>query len=128
MLAAMSDHEHEDPGKDGEQQEIEVVVPEDLLGGVWANFVRSNQTPHEITLDFCRFDPMVAGRMILVARVSFSPVLLAQLHDLLNRNWQTWSTQQLSGIPELPQSEEQSSSEIEDEQSEDRDDRSPDAE
>lgn len=109
------------------QHQLEVVQREDLVGGVWSNFVISNQSPHEITLDFCRTDPNVPNRMILVARVSFSPVLLAQLQDLLGRAWQTWSTQQLADVPEVSQSEEnQSQGEPESEQgTEDGDDQSP---
>jgi len=101
----MTPDEPQEEPENPEQHKLELVVREDLAGGVWANFVASNQSPHEITLDFCRADPLVPGRMILVARVSFSPVLLAQLHDLLGRAWQTWSTQQFADMPETPASD-----------------------
>lgn len=95
--------ETEEPREEPDQPQIQIVVREDLAGGVWANLVLSQHSAHEITLDFCRMDPHVRHRATLVARVSMSPVLLAQLQDLLNRAWQTWSTQQLADVPEMPQ-------------------------
>jgi hypothetical protein len=57
----MSDVEEPAEGQPHEQK-LELVVRDDLAGGVWANLVLSNQSPHELTLDFCRLDPHVKNR------------------------------------------------------------------
>ena len=55
------------------------------LGGVWANWARLVESEHEFTIDFVRRDyatgPPHQG--IIVARVAFSPILLAKLAPTL---------------------------------------------
>jgi hypothetical protein len=50
--------------------EPELVVPEHLLGGVFANHVVVFVDPEYVTIDFARLDPPMARNGIVVARVS----------------------------------------------------------
>ena len=71
------------------------LEPEDF-GGKWANAADLVRTPHEITLDFVRMGPMWQQGKV-VSRVSFSPLLLSQLVDLFNDEWERYT--QEAGIP-----------------------------
>lgn len=67
-----------------------------MFAGRWANAVQFVRSPHEYTLDFIRMGPMGQQGQV-VARVSFSPLLLSQLVDLFNDAWQNYTEE--SGIP-----------------------------
>lgn len=72
------------------QQPVQVVLPPEEFPGHWANLAQLQRTPHEFTLDFIRVGPQ--GQMgQVVSRVSFSPLLLYQLVDLLNAHWRAYS-------------------------------------
>ena len=72
--------EHDDP---------ELIVPPELIVGVWANAARVRQLPEEITIDFIRRDPF-ENRGIVVARVAGTPRFMGEVADSLQRVWQTW--------------------------------------
>jgi hypothetical protein len=70
------------------------------LGGVWANRARVIPSQHEFTIDFIRVDyasePPYNG--IIVARVAFSPVLLAKLTATLEETLQEYSEEVRRGV------------------------------
>jgi hypothetical protein len=72
---------------------LEVSIPPDQQGGVWANFARVNHSPHEFTIDFVRIDysnaPSLTG--IVVARIGLSPLFVRQLIDALQENWENYA-------------------------------------
>lgn len=72
------------------QNEFEVILPEDEMGGVWANFARVSHTPHEFTLDFIRTESD-GSRGIVVSRVSVSPLFVSQFIEALNQNWSKYA-------------------------------------
>jgi len=79
------------------QQPIQIAIPEAEFAGHWANLAQLQRTPHEFTLDFIRVGPQGQIGQV-VSRVSFSPLLLYQLVDLLNAHWRAYS--QEAGSPE----------------------------
>ena len=89
----MSEHEQEAQ----EPQQPEIILEPDKMAGVWANWAMVSHSMHEFTLDFVRMDGSAAppGRGIVVARVSVSPLLVSQLIDALNQNWQMYAEKAL---------------------------------
>jgi hypothetical protein len=76
-----------------------LLIDTPQLGGVWANWARVVPSDHEFTIDFVRVDhasgPPYQG--IIVARVAFSPVLLAQLTQTLEETLQEYSEELRKG-------------------------------
>lgn len=84
------------PRKPGEAQGPNIMLPPEEFGGRWANAANLQRTPHELTLDFLRIGPQ--GQMgTVVARINFSPLLLAELVELFNNAWQQYT--QEAGVP-----------------------------
>ena len=77
--------EDEAPGR----QPPEIILRQELMPGVWANFAQVSHSEHEFTIDFVRMDGTAPppGRGIVVARVSMSPLFITQLIDALQQNW-----------------------------------------
>lgn len=70
---------------------FEIQIDPREMAGVWANFAQVSHSPYEFTLDFVRLDfnqPLPTG--IVVSRVSLSPLLVSQLIDALQENWQRY--------------------------------------
>jgi hypothetical protein len=75
---------------------LNVHLPEDQAGGVWANFARVHHSEHEFTIDFMRLDYSSVtdeGEMrgIVVARVGVSPLFVRQLIGALEDNWSKYA-------------------------------------
>ena len=63
--------------------EPELVVPEHLLGGVFANHVVVFVDPEYVTIDFARLDPPIGRNGVIVARVSApTSCILSLKHEL----------------------------------------------
>jgi hypothetical protein len=79
----------DEPHEDQPEQTLEVHIPAEQQGGVWANFARVNHSEHEFTIDFVRVDFASAPAMtgIVVARVGVSPLFVRQLIQALEDNW-----------------------------------------
>jgi hypothetical protein len=84
------------PPPPGEDQLPNIVIPPDEFGGRWANVAQLQRTPHELTLDFIRVGPQ--GQFgTVVARINFSPLLLAELVELFNTTWRQYTDE--AGMP-----------------------------
>ena len=72
-----------------EEQKAEIILAQEQMAGVWANFASVSHSEHEFTIDFVRMDGTAPppGRGIVVARVSMSPLFITQLIDALQKNW-----------------------------------------
>lgn len=81
---------------DGPQQP-DIVMQPAQMAGVWANWAMVSNSDYEFTLDFVRMDNAAPppGRGIVVARVSVSPLLITQLIDALQSNWQKYAERAL---------------------------------
>ncbi len=81
------------------EQHINVHVPADSRGGVWANFAAVAHSPYEFTLDFVRMEYANETERelpgVLVARVNLSPLLVTQLIDALQENWERYASKAL---------------------------------
>ena len=81
------------------EQHINIHVPADSRGGVWANFAAVAHSPYEFTLDFVRMEyaSETEGELpgVLVARVNLSPLLVTQLIDALQENWERYASKAL---------------------------------
>jgi hypothetical protein len=70
----------------------EILMPPDMFPGRWANAAQIGRTPHEFTLDFIRIGP--GGQQgVVVARVSFSPLLASSLLEQLQEHWRSYSAE-----------------------------------
>jgi hypothetical protein len=71
------------------RQQPEIILRQELMPGVWANYAQVSHSEHEFTIDFVRMDGTAPppGRGIVVARVSMSPLFITQLIDALQQNW-----------------------------------------
>jgi hypothetical protein len=84
-----------------EPQEPPIIMLPDDFAGRWANAAHLQRSPHEFTLDLIRMGPQFLQGQV-IARVSFSPLLLSELAELFGSAWQEYTEQ--AGIP--PESEE----------------------
>lgn len=87
---------------DEERREVRLNIrlPEQQAGGVWANFAGVNHSEHEFTLDFVRVDYASISEEgevqgIVVARVAVSPLFVRQLIDALEDNWAKYAKKAL---------------------------------
>ncbi len=84
-----------EPPLPGEMQP-NIMIPPEEFAGRWANVAQLQRTPHELTLDFIRIGPQ--GQFgTVVARINFSPLLLAELVDVFNTAWQQYTEE--AGMP-----------------------------
>lgn len=75
-----------------EEGHLEIYVPPEVSGGVYANFAVVNHSPYEFTIDFVSVDFAAGGsRGTLVSRLKMSPAFLRELADTLDENWKLWA-------------------------------------
>jgi hypothetical protein len=84
------------PNPQQPEHEPTIVIFPDEFAGKWANAARLQRSPHEFTLDFIRMGPQFMQGQV-VARISFSPLLLSELVDLFKAQWQQYTEE--AGIP-----------------------------
>jgi uncharacterized protein DUF3467 len=84
-----------DQSADGDESNLQLVIPEEWEGGAYANFVSVWHSPHEFTLDFCatqrpELDPEdVEGAILIrcrvVARLKIPVTLMFSVLRAINR-------------------------------------------
>jgi hypothetical protein len=83
---------------------FQITVPESMSGGVWANFAAVSHSPYEFTVDFVRLDfarqheSALPGQV--VARVNLSPLMVTQLMEALQTNWEKYAERALPNLDE----------------------------
>jgi hypothetical protein len=81
---------------------FQIAVPESMSGGVWANFAAVSHSAYEFTIDFVRLDfarqadTTLPGQV--VARVNLSPLMVTQLMEALDQNWQRYAARALHNL------------------------------
>lgn len=82
-----------EPEHEGEAPEFQVVVPEELEGGVYSNFLGVWHSPYEFTLDWCVTQPPQPGEdgsvvmpTRVVSRVKIPVTLVYDVLRALNEN------------------------------------------
>jgi Protein of unknown function (DUF3467) len=82
-----------------DHKNFQIAVPESMTGGVWANFAAVSHSPYEFTIDFVRLDfaRQSDGTMPgqVVARVNLAPLMVTQLMEALDQNWQKYAERAL---------------------------------
>lgn len=71
------------------RQQVQVVVPDEVKHGTYANFLVVSHSPHEFTLDFCQLmQSRETGRLVaeVVSRVRIAPTLVGRVLQALNTN------------------------------------------
>ena len=82
-----------------EPADFAISLPEEMAGGVWANFATVSHSPYEFTIDFVRLDfarredGHTPGNV--VARVNLSPLMVSQLMEALETNWSRYAARAL---------------------------------
>jgi hypothetical protein len=84
-------------GPEPEQElPFNIQIDPHQMAGVWANFAQVSHSPYEFTLDFVRLDfTQQPPTGIVVSRVSLSPLLVSQLIEALQQNWQHYAERSL---------------------------------
>ena len=81
---------------------FQINVPESMTGGVWANFAAVSHSPYEFTIDFVRLDfarqhdATMPGQV--VARVNLSPLMVTQLLEALETNWEKYADKAMPNL------------------------------
>jgi hypothetical protein len=79
-----------------EQPLFNVQIDPHQMAGVYANYAQVSHSPYEFTLDFVRLDfTQQPPTGIVVSRVSLSPLLVSQLIEALQENWQRYAERSL---------------------------------
>jgi hypothetical protein len=84
--SVVSDTPAEPPRK---QPQVQVVVPDALKHGEYANFLVVSHSPHDFTLDFCQLLPSNEQGTVnaeVVSRVRIAPTMVARVLNALNTN------------------------------------------
>ncbi|MCY7413478.1 MAG: DUF3467 domain-containing protein, partial [Salinibacterium sp.] len=68
------------------RRELKLNMPNDMFGGVWANFAIVSHSEFEFTIDFVRVD-YNTDQGVVTARVNLSPLFVTQLLEALDTNW-----------------------------------------
>jgi hypothetical protein len=69
--------------------QVQVVVPDAVKHGEYANFLVVSHSPHEFTLDFCQLLPAGEQGKVnaeVVSRVRIAPTMVARVLNALNTN------------------------------------------
>jgi hypothetical protein len=77
------------PEPERQQQKVNVVVPDDVKHGEYANFLLVSHSPHEFTLDFCQLLPSGEKGKVnaeVVSRVRIAPTMVGRVLNALNTN------------------------------------------
>lgn len=83
----MSDQPTPEPAR--KQPQVQVVVPDEIKHGEYANFLVVSHSPHEFTLDFCQLLPAQETGKVnaeVVSRVRIAPTMVGRVLNALNTN------------------------------------------
>jgi hypothetical protein len=83
--------------EEGQPEGPNIFIDPSQLAGVWAGWAQVSHSEHEFTIDFVRLDYSTGRpeRVIVVARVSVSPLFVTQLIDALTDNWKKYAEKAL---------------------------------
>ncbi len=87
----MSDQPNQpgNPDPEPQKQQVNVVVPDDVKHGEYANFLLVSHSPHEFTLDFCQLLPGKEKGKVnaeVISRVRIAPTMVGRVLNALNTN------------------------------------------
>lgn len=77
------------PQPDRPNPQVQVVVPDEIKYGNYANFLVVSHSAHDFTLDFCQLLPAGEQGKVnaeVVSRVRIAPTMVARVLNALNTN------------------------------------------
>jgi hypothetical protein len=72
-----------------DKRQVQVVVPDEVKHGEYANFLVVTHGPHDFTLDFCQLLPSGEQGVVnaeVTSRVRIAPTMVGQVLRALNTN------------------------------------------
>lgn len=79
----------EEPEQPRSKSQVQVVVPDDVKYGEYANFLVVSHSAHDFTLDFCQLLPSREDGKVnaeVVSRVRIAPTMVGRVLNALNTN------------------------------------------
>ena len=88
------------------ERRLNIQLPPELLGGVYANFANISFSQYEFTLTFARIEHEVDEGDVpgaVVARINASPRFVEELIAALQDSWSKYMTREgIRNLPEAP--------------------------
>ncbi|HVS85552.1 MAG TPA: DUF3467 domain-containing protein [Gaiellaceae bacterium] len=88
------------------ERRLNIAMPPELLGGVYANFANISFSQYEFTLTFARIEHEAEEGDVpgaVVARVNASPKFVEELIEALQDSWSKYVTREgIRNLPEFP--------------------------
>ena len=78
-----------EPNPNPTNKQVQVVVPDEVKHGEYANFLVVSHGPHDFTLDFCQLVPSGEQGKVnaeVVSRVRIAPTMVGRVLNALNSN------------------------------------------
>ena len=94
------------PESDAEERRLNIQLPPELIGGVYANFANISFSQYEFTLTFARIEHEVEDGDVpgaVVARVNAAPKFVEELISALQDSYSKYVTREgIRNLPEAP--------------------------
>jgi len=94
------------PEPESDERRLNIHLPPELIGGVYANFANITFSQYEFTLTFARIEHEVEEGDVpgaVVARINASPKFVEELIAALQDSWSKYQTREgIRGLPEAP--------------------------
>ena len=95
-----------EPEPEPGERRLNIQLPQELIGGVYANFANISLSQYEFTIAFARIEHEVEEGEIpgaVVARVNASPKFMEELIAALQDSWSKYVTREgIRNLPEAP--------------------------
>jgi Protein of unknown function (DUF3467) len=102
----MDEDDELQPEPEPGERRLNIQLPQELIGGVYANFANISFSQYEFTLTFARIEHEVEEGDVpgaVVARVNASPKFVEELIAALQDSWSKYVTREgIRNLPEAP--------------------------
>jgi len=102
----MDEDDELQPESEADERRLNIQLPQELIGGVYANFANISFSQYEFTLTFARIEHEVEEGDVpgaVVARVNASPKFVEELIAALQGSWSKYVTREgIRNLPEAP--------------------------
>jgi len=102
----MEDDELLPEPEESDERRFNIQLPQELVGGVYANFANISFSQYEFTLTFARIEHEVEEGDVpgaVVARINAAPKFVEELISALQDSWSKYVTREgIRNLPEAP--------------------------
>jgi hypothetical protein len=88
------------------ERRVNINLPQELIGGMYANFANITFSQYEFTLTFARVEHEVEEGLVpgvVVSRINASPKFVEELIAALQDSWSKFQTREgIRNLPEAP--------------------------